>query len=66
MTALYLLLQLLLLFQPRHQMMRAAQLLLMAPRCGPPQLSMEAVWAQKVEALQSTLLQESTVVGEKQ
>ncbi|MEQ2163899.1 hypothetical protein GOODEAATRI_001010, partial [Goodea atripinnis] len=41
--------------KPRHQMMRAAQRLLMGLRCGPPQLSMEAVWAQRVGVLLSTL-----------
>lgn len=45
-------------------MMRAAQLLLMAPHCGPPQLSMAAVWAPRVEVLQSTLLLGNTVVGD--
>lgn len=44
-------------------MMRAAQLQLMAQRCGPPQLSTVAVWAQRVEVLQSILWLGNTVVG---
>lgn len=44
-------------------MMRAAQLQLMAQHCGPPQLSMVAVWAQRVEVLRSILSLGNTVVG---